>query len=222
MSGGARYVPAAGRAWLTRLYDPVVALTMRESRWREQLARYAVEAFEGGETIVDVGAGTGRQSVELADAYEYARVIAVDGDPQMLAIGRRSLPGEPIDWRLGMAGDLPLETGSADAVVMTLLLHHLDAGAKRAALREAARVLRPDGRLCIADWGPPRRRAATAGYRLLRAVDGAAGLHDNAAGRLPEFVAAAGFAEPRLRTRLGTVWGTLELWTAPRATRPAW
>jgi ubiquinone/menaquinone biosynthesis C-methylase UbiE len=192
---------------------------MRESRWRAQLARYAVDGFEGGETIVDVGAGTGRQSVELADAYEYARVVAVDGDPQALAIAKRNLAGEPIDWRLGMADDLPLETGSADAVVMTLLLHHLDVDGKRAALREAARVLRPGARLCIADWGPPLGRAATIGFRVLRAVDGAAGLDDNATGALPEFIAAAGFAEPRVGLRVPTVWGTLELWTA---TRPAW
>jgi hypothetical protein len=31
-----RYVPAAGRAWLTRLYDPVVAVTVRERRFRAQ------------------------------------------------------------------------------------------------------------------------------------------------------------------------------------------
>lgn len=35
-----RYVPAAGRGWLTRLYDPAMALTMRERVWRPVLDRH--------------------------------------------------------------------------------------------------------------------------------------------------------------------------------------
>jgi ubiquinone/menaquinone biosynthesis C-methylase UbiE len=211
-----RYVPAAGHAALTRLYDPMIGLTMREGRWRARLARLAVEGFEGGETVVDVGAGTGAQSLELADADQYARVLAVDGDPQALAIAQRKVGAELIDWRTGMAGDLPVPTGAADAVVMTLLLHHLDAAGKRAALGEALRVLRPGGRLCVADWGVPRGLLPALGARMLRRVDGAAGLDDQLAGALPRVIEAAGFEPPRLHERLATVWGTLELLVARR------
>ncbi len=214
MSSAPRYVPAAGWAWLTRAYDPMVGVTMRESRWRRAVTRAAVEGLPGGSLVVDVGAGTGRQSLELAAAG--ASVVAVDGDPRALAIAQRKPGAGAVVWRAGLADDLPVETGSADAVVMTLLLHHLDPAGKRAALSEAARVLRSGGRLCVADWGQPGGPAVAAGARALQVFDGAAGIADHLAGRLPSFLAGAGFAEPQRRARLATVWGTLEVLTAVR------
>jgi SAM-dependent methyltransferase len=100
---------------------------------------------------------------------------------------------------------------------MTLLLHHLDPEGKRAALHETARLLRPGGRVVVADWGPPRGPIPRLGFRALTAIDGASGTADHAAGRLPAFITEAGFDPPHRHARLGTVWGTLELLTAARA-----
>jgi ubiquinone/menaquinone biosynthesis C-methylase UbiE len=209
-----RYVPAAGRAAFTGLYDPIVALTMREGSWRPALVREVTATLPPAATVVDVGAGTGSFAIALAAAHRDAAIIAIDGDPQVLQRAQAKPGGRTVEWREGLAGELPLEAGQADAIVMSLLLHHLAPAAKEAALTDARRVLRPGGRLHVADWGRPRGALPSAGFLALRVLDGFEGTRDHAAGRLPALIAQAGFDDPRVWRRLPTVWGTLELLSA--------
>jgi ubiquinone/menaquinone biosynthesis C-methylase UbiE len=215
-----RYVPAAGRAAFTGLYDPIVALTMRERSWRPALLAEVTAALPPGATVVDVGAGTGSFAIALAAARSDMAVIAVDGDGDVLRRARAKPGGQAVEWREGLAGELPLEAGQANAIVMSLLLHHLAPAAKEAALTDARRVLRPGGRLHVADWGRPRGALPRAGFMALRVLDGFEGTRDHAAGRLPTLIARAGFEEPRVWKRLSTAWGTLELLSASCASLP--
>jgi ubiquinone/menaquinone biosynthesis C-methylase UbiE len=217
-ASGDRYVPAAGRAGLTRFYDAIVTLTMREGAWRPVVvARVAAHVPTGGR-IVDLGAGTGTLAIALAAARPDAEVVAVDGDPEALAIAARKPTADRVRWRRGLAGELELEDATADAVVLSLLLHHLGPDAKRAALRDARRVLRPGGRLHVADWGRPADLVQRLGFGALQLLDGAEGTRDHAAGRLPAIIREAGFDEPERLRRLRTVAGTLELLEArPRS-----
>jgi ubiquinone/menaquinone biosynthesis C-methylase UbiE len=205
-----RYVPAAGRAAFTRLYDPAMALTMRERAWRPALRDRVLASVPEGGTIVEVGAGTGRLAIGFATSRPDVEVIAVDGDPELLELVDANPGAERIDWRLGLAGQVPLPDASADAVVMSLLLHHLAPDAKRAALADAHRLLRPSGRLHVADWGRPRDPIARLGFRFTQALDGIANTRDHGAGRLPTYIADAGFT-PTTWHHLRTAGGTLEL-----------
>ena len=102
----------------------------------------------------DLGCGTGSLTATLAPFVR--RVIAVDGSAPMLAAARRRLDGTAnVDMRQGELEALPIENAQVDAAVMSLVLHYIAEPAK--ALGEAARVLRPGGRLLVVDMMPHDR-----------------------------------------------------------------
>lgn len=210
-----RYVPAAGRAWLTALYDPLMALTMRERDFRPALIA-AVLAEPRPSVVLDLGCGTGTLAGQLAEADPSLRVLGIDGDEAALALARQKVTGfgERVRFSRSLADALPVEDASVDVVVASLLLHHLAPAAKLDALREVRRVLIPAGRLVIADWGQPQDPLTRTGFFMLRLLDGFANTADHAAGRLPSLVAQAGFANVRVAQHWRTAWGSLQLITA--------
>lgn len=214
-----RYVPAAGFAALTKFYDPILKLTSREDAFRSRLLAAVTAALPEGGTALDVGCGTGTFAIRLAGARPDARVEGVDGDPAALGIARGKAGAARVTWHEGLADALPLADASADAITMSLVLHHLTRDGKAAALTEARRVLKPGGRLHIADWGKPHDPVMRAAFFGLQLVDGFATTRDHASGALPEIVAAAGFttAPPlaRLRTAFGSLYLTSSALVAP-------
>ncbi|HEY0973234.1 MAG TPA: class I SAM-dependent methyltransferase [Solimonas sp.] len=210
----AKYIPALGYRWLTGLYDPVVALTTRERTFKRGLLRQA--APQPGETVLDLGCGSGTLALMLLQAQPAAKVTGVDGDPAMLAQARRKAQatGRTLQLDESLVQTLPYADASFDLVVSSLFFHHLDRATKQAAFAEAQRVLKPGGRLHIADWGRaanPLMRLAFHGIQLL---DGYVTTADNVAGRLPDYMREAGFADAAESGRYSTVFGTMSLYRA--------
>jgi len=98
----------------------------------------------------DLGCGNGELTGLLLQKSE--RVIGVDRSPSMLNIAKEALrqhiPGRA-EFRLGELTNLPLRNNEADCAIINMVLHYLD-DPQRAA-DEAARVLKKNGRLIIAD-----------------------------------------------------------------------
>ena len=103
--------------------------------------------------MVDLGAGTGRMLTLLAGHAEQA--LGLDLSQQMLNIARRNVVEAGlthVDLRHGDIFDTRLPDASADLVVVHQVLHYL--GDPAAAVREAARIVAPDGKLIIVDFAP--------------------------------------------------------------------
>jgi len=204
-----RYVPAFGRAGLTALYDPVVAVTMREGTWRPAAVARLTEGLGSGSLVLDVGAGTG-SSTGLIAAATGGRVIGIDGDGEILERARRKVPAPDVTWAHARADELPVDSGTADAAHISLVLHHLTRRGKAGALAELRRVLVPGGRLVVADFGRPAGLTRI-GFAGIRVLDGFETTAEHARGEIPGLIRAAGFAEVEVFDRLDTVWGRLEL-----------
>jgi len=105
------------------------------------------------QTMLDLGTGTGRLLEIFASLYR--RGIGIDQSREMLAVARANLDKARITNAQVRQGDIyapPVERDSFDLITVHQVLHYLEEPGR--AIQEAARLLRPSGRLLIVDFAP--------------------------------------------------------------------
>ena len=122
-----------------------------------------------GDSVLDVGTGTGWLAIRCALKMEEGQIIGVDITPEMLAqaalnaekVGVR----ERVQFALASAMNLPYPDNQFDVMLSSIALHHTTVSQS---LDEMVRVLKPGGRIAIADMGaPPAWRSAPISWLML-------------------------------------------------------
>ena len=109
----------------------------------------AVESRVNGERVtrlLDLGCGTGRFSAALADRLS-ADIIGIDPSMKMLAQARMKARPRRVHYARGQAEAIPLRSGCADAIFMSMSFHHFDDPGQ--AVRECGRVLGDGGQVFV-------------------------------------------------------------------------
>jgi ubiquinone/menaquinone biosynthesis C-methylase UbiE len=154
------------------LLAPVMTLG-QEGRYRKLAIRLL--GLRGGERVLDVGCGTGILTRQIAErlTLDCACAVGLDAAPKMIAVARRHAANQPrLRFDVGVAEALGFPDASFDCAVSTFFFHHIDAELKRRSLSELLRVLKPGGRLVIADVDTPSnwfgKICAWSGYWLFK------------------------------------------------------
>jgi arsenite methyltransferase len=154
-----------------------------------------------GETVLDLGSGAGIDCLLASHRVgSDGRVIGVDLTPEMLAKARANAERggyANVEFRLGEIEHLPVADRSVDVVLSNCVLNLVPDPV--AAYREAFRVLRPGGRLAIADVVATRPIPSTAREDLARRASCLSGALE--ASKLPAMLVEVGFADVHVQLR---------------------
>jgi ubiquinone/menaquinone biosynthesis C-methylase UbiE len=128
--------------WVARSYDE---LRPADANWWEVFELLVREGDLAGRRVVDIGCGTGRAAEALVERG--SRVWGVEPEAEMATLARERVS----TVKVAPAERLPFKDGWFERALMWLVVHLVD---RPRAFKEAARVLRPDGRLAIGTFHP--------------------------------------------------------------------
>jgi len=153
-----------------------------------------------GDRVLDLGCGTGvltRMIADQLDSESGGVSLGIDAAAKMINVARKKRESGACCFEVAAAEDLPFENESFDAVVSSLFFHHVPLDLKEKSLFEAFRVLRPQGRLVIADMHIPTTWIGALISHISRWFFMQPQIGENIRGVLPSLIEKAGFDPPK-------------------------
>lgn len=214
-------VPTRGRtldyaSFVYDIFEPIFLLG-KQAEYDRQIV--SLLELHQGDRILDLGCGTGvltRMIADQLDAKAGGVSVGIDAAAKMIQVARKKRSNKTCRFDVAAAEDLPYDDGSFHAVVSSLFFHHVDLDLKAKALVEAWRVLRPQGKLVIADMHIPTTCMGALVSHVSRWFFMQPQIGENIRGVLPSLIRNAGFERP---VNICTYFGYITVFLSRKTTK---
>lgn len=195
-------IPTKGRTldYAASVYDVLEPLCLfnKQAEYDETLIRTL--APRASDAILDLGCGTGllcQKISKLLDPDKGGFIIGIDAAGKMIEAARSKRGSLHCRFEAMAAENLQFNDASFDAVISSLFYHHVPLDLKQQSLQEAFRVLKPGGKLMIADMHKPTTFFGALISHVSRWLLVQPQIGENIRGVLPGLIEDAGFLPPQ-------------------------
>jgi ubiquinone/menaquinone biosynthesis C-methylase UbiE len=209
-------VPTRGRTLdhAARVYDifEPILLIGKQAEYDRKIV--SVLELSGASRVLDLGCGTGVLTRSIADKVNSGgQAVGIDAAAKMIQVARKKRATDNCRFEVMAAESLSFEDATFDAVVSSLFFHHVPLDLKEKALSEAFRILRPGGRLVIADMHIPTTWMGALVSHVSRWFFMQPQIGENIRGVLPGVIEKTGFIAPKI---MATYFGYISLFSTRR------